>query len=88
MKSIKEQRESESIPAEKWIANVTEGKIQADIVTFLSVAWVIVKKMENYYPTDTQLVAVLVLAGSSNRKTSSRGRQLYTFCEKPGKKKG
>ena len=71
MKSIKEQKESESIQVEKWtMTNVTEGKIQADIVTFLSVACVVVKKMENYYPTGTQLVAVLVLAGSSNRKTS------------------
>ena len=70
MKSIKKQRESESIQVEKWIADVKEGKIQADIVTFLSVACVVVKKLENYYPRDTQLLAVLVLASSSNRKTS------------------
>ena len=70
MKTIKRQRESASIQVNKWITDVKEGKTTADIVTFLSVACIVVKKMENYYPRDTQLVAVLILAGSSNHKIS------------------
>ena len=70
MKEIKNQREAEWIQVDKWIADVKEGKVPADIVNFLSVACIVVENLENYYPRDTQLLAVLILSGSSNRKIS------------------
>ena len=73
MKEVKIAREAADAKqkAEKWLEEIKTAKFaNVDIVSFLSTACAFVKKLDGYYPRDTQLVSVLVLAGSSDRKIS------------------
>ncbi len=71
MKRIKIERKAGRLQLGKWLEEIKNGQMKTvDVVTFLSLACIVVEKMDKYYPRDTQLVAVLILAGSSDRKMS------------------
>jgi preprotein translocase subunit SecA len=74
MKRIKQLRKAVDAEekAKKWLEDVKNHQLgnKDPIVSFLATACFIVKQMDSYFPRDTQLVAILVLATCSSRKKS------------------
>ena len=70
MKKIKEERDKWTQNLTEWLSDVKKDTKPLDIASFLIAACVTVKKQNKFYPRDTQLVALLVLASSSVRESS------------------
>ena len=70
MKKIKEEIDKWTQDLTEWLSDVKKDPKPLDIASFLIAACVTVKKQNKFYPRDTQLVALLVLASSSVRESS------------------
>ena len=64
------RQEKKASQVESWLEDVKSGKSQLELTEFLSLASVVIENLDRYYPRDTQLVAVLVLADSSDHQIS------------------